>query len=174
MRYKPKFQNKANKFGLIMSVARDSIVAHGYRATSIANVASNAGMSKAGIYHYFSSKQDIFLEILNREGRSLLDFVDDNAEKYAGAPSNFISSANKSYKHGVFIFNVAAEMGGSSTPEEQAVEVQLKRIQSKLKDFPDNTLTLWMGASIMNQYGMSFDSKKLTLEQQNEVLSNES
>lgn len=39
---------------------------HGFDVTSVAEVCKHAGMSKGAFYHHFSSKQALFLELLNQ------------------------------------------------------------------------------------------------------------
>jgi AcrR family transcriptional regulator len=38
---------------------------HGYDSTSVADICSHAGISKGALYHHFTSKQAVFLELLN-------------------------------------------------------------------------------------------------------------
>lgn len=51
----------------IVLAARDLFLSVGFASTSMEDVAKAAGMGKASIYHYFSSKEDLFNEILTVE-----------------------------------------------------------------------------------------------------------
>ena len=49
----------------IYRVAAALMVENGYGGTSIGDIAQAVGMTKAGLYHHFSSKQDLLFRILN-------------------------------------------------------------------------------------------------------------
>ena len=49
-----------------MDAAVALFCAHGYDATSVAEICSAADASKGAFYHHFPSKQDLFLEILDQ------------------------------------------------------------------------------------------------------------
>ncbi|MGM1017814.1 MAG: TetR/AcrR family transcriptional regulator [Actinomycetota bacterium] len=48
----------------ILTAALDVVAAHGYRGTSVREVADAAGLSPAGLLHYFGSKEELFTAIL--------------------------------------------------------------------------------------------------------------
>ena len=50
----------------ILDAARTSFSQHGYDATGVAEICRLAGLSKGAFYHHFSSKQAVFMELLNR------------------------------------------------------------------------------------------------------------
>ena len=50
----------------ILDAARTSFSQHGYDATGVAEICRSAGLSKGAFYHHFSSKQAVFMELLNR------------------------------------------------------------------------------------------------------------
>ncbi len=50
--------------GQILAAARSSFAAQGYRATTIREVASAAGVDPSLVHHYFGSKDDLFLAAL--------------------------------------------------------------------------------------------------------------
>ncbi|MBN1579538.1 MAG: TetR/AcrR family transcriptional regulator [Anaerolineae bacterium] len=49
----------------IMEVAEACFASQGYDATGLTEVCRQAGVSKGAFYHHFSSKQALFLELLN-------------------------------------------------------------------------------------------------------------
>jgi len=51
----------------IVLAARDLFLSVGFASTSMEDAAKVAGMGKASIYHYFSSKEELFNEILTVE-----------------------------------------------------------------------------------------------------------
>ncbi|WP_430789700.1 TetR/AcrR family transcriptional regulator [Virgibacillus flavescens] len=53
-------QRRAN----IMSAARDVFIEHGYENTTMKHVMDAAGVSRGGLYQYFSNKEDLFEAII--------------------------------------------------------------------------------------------------------------
>lgn len=49
----------------ILQAATTSFAEHGYDATPVKAICREAGVSKGAFYHHFSSKQDVFLELLH-------------------------------------------------------------------------------------------------------------
>lgn len=58
----------------ILTTALDVIARNGYRRTSVRELADAVGLSQAGLLHYFSSKEELFQEILRKR-----DEVDSHA-----------------------------------------------------------------------------------------------
>ena len=50
----------------ILDVAQEAFARYGYDATGVAEISRRAGVTKGGFYHHFPSKQDVFLEMLER------------------------------------------------------------------------------------------------------------
>jgi AcrR family transcriptional regulator len=50
----------------ILAAAAAGFAEQGYDATGVADICRRAGVSKGAFYHHFSSKQDLFLELLER------------------------------------------------------------------------------------------------------------
>jgi AcrR family transcriptional regulator len=50
----------------ILTAALDVIARHGYRRTSVRELADAVGLSQAGLLHYFASKEELFQEILRK------------------------------------------------------------------------------------------------------------
>jgi AcrR family transcriptional regulator len=53
--------------GLLLSAARAVILRHGYRKTGLGDVAVEAGVSRATVYNYFSSKEQLFEALVDEE-----------------------------------------------------------------------------------------------------------
>jgi AcrR family transcriptional regulator len=56
----------------------------GFDASSLHDLAAEAGISKAGIYHYFKTKQDVYDAIIIKTLRGLFDHVSAAVESVAG------------------------------------------------------------------------------------------
>jgi len=50
----------------ILDAARERFAQHGYAATGVMEICQRAKVTKGAFYHHFSSKQAVFLELLNR------------------------------------------------------------------------------------------------------------
>jgi AcrR family transcriptional regulator len=57
----------------IVGVAARLFIAQGYAATSIEQIAAAAGSGKQTIYRRFTSKEGLFTEVINQQGRRLLE-----------------------------------------------------------------------------------------------------
>jgi AcrR family transcriptional regulator len=63
----------------LLEVALQRFAAGGYHETSMEEIAEAAGVTKPVIYQHFGSKQELFLELLQTEGRDLLRDVEARA-----------------------------------------------------------------------------------------------
>src|SRR6201998_59900 len=57
----------------ILAAAERCIDRHGIRKTTMADIASEVGLSRPSIYRYFADRNDLLLELNTRHARSLLD-----------------------------------------------------------------------------------------------------
>lgn len=64
----------------VVEVAIDEFAAKGYSATSINDIARNAGVSIGAMYSYFASKEDLFLTIVNEGHHVMVDILTGIAE----------------------------------------------------------------------------------------------
>ena len=68
----------------ILTAALDVIARNGYRRTSVRELADAVGLSQAGLLHYFSSKEELFREILRkRDEVDLASFGIDTSGAHA-------------------------------------------------------------------------------------------
>lgn len=63
----------------LLEVALARFAAGGYHETSMEEIAEAAGVTKPVLYQHFSSKQELFLELLDTVGRDLLHDVEARA-----------------------------------------------------------------------------------------------
>jgi AcrR family transcriptional regulator len=61
----------------IVETAIEVFTESGYDRTSFREIARRAGLSQAGLLHYFKTKEDLFLEVLRRRDERNLDFYDE-------------------------------------------------------------------------------------------------
>lgn len=76
------------KKNYIMETAKSAFVANGYAGVTMRQIYQKCGISKSGIYVYFSSIKDLFLAVLQRDAHSLRQAVD--IEIWEGRPAEFI------------------------------------------------------------------------------------
>jgi len=55
----------------ILDVAREVYAQFGYDRTSLREIARRSGLTQAGLQHHFSSKEELFLELLRRRDDSI-------------------------------------------------------------------------------------------------------
>lgn len=75
----------------ILERALDVVAREGYRGASVKEIADAAGLSQAGLLHYFDSKEELFTEILRK--RDELDhrfFGGSESEAESGGPAAFL------------------------------------------------------------------------------------
>ncbi|MBQ3334521.1 MAG: TetR/AcrR family transcriptional regulator [Eubacteriaceae bacterium] len=76
------------KKNYIMETARGAFIENGYAGVTMRQIYQKCGISKSGIYVYFSSIKDLFLAVLQRDAHSLRQAVD--IEIWEGRPAEFI------------------------------------------------------------------------------------
>jgi TetR/AcrR family transcriptional regulator, transcriptional repressor of aconitase len=61
----------------LLAAARVLFAQNGYGMTSLDRIAEEAGFSKGAVYSNFSGKEDLFLAVLEEQGRTTLDDLTD-------------------------------------------------------------------------------------------------
>lgn len=59
--------------GVLLQAARRLFAADGYRATSLEEIVSAAGLTKGALYHHFRGKDDLFRAVFVREQQALAE-----------------------------------------------------------------------------------------------------
>lgn len=75
--------DRSERKTFILEIAQNLFAKFGLAKTTIDDIAKKARMGKASIYYYFKSKESIFQEVIDKEGRALQDkiLVAVNTEK---------------------------------------------------------------------------------------------
>jgi len=71
----------------------------GYAKTNIEDIAHEAGIGKATIYHYFKSKEDVFLTIVRNEAHALEIRIDEALKKTGSPQEKLKTFFLTQYKH---------------------------------------------------------------------------
>lgn len=60
----------------LVRIALEEFADHDYAAASVSRVVARAGIAKGSLYQYFDDKQDLFLHLVDRAQRTLLEVVE--------------------------------------------------------------------------------------------------
>ena len=69
----------------ILDIAAGLFARYGFRKTSVADIIRGAGVARATVYKYFSTKEDIFHAVIRREMQDMLYRVREEVEKESTA-----------------------------------------------------------------------------------------
>lgn len=106
----------------IVQAARELLLRRGYSATSVDDICSTAGVSKGSFYHFFGSKEELGLAVLNRfyqEGMRLVgdgDYlrVTDPRRRLEAFFDHLEAVAPEFWQRGCLLGNFATELGESN------------------------------------------------------------
>ncbi|MCG3160681.1 MAG: HTH-type transcriptional repressor KstR2 [Acidobacteria bacterium] len=104
---KPAASEEPNRLDQIYYVAAKIFCDKGYDATSMSDIADAVGITKAGIYHYVKSKQDLLFAIMN--------FGMDRLETHVITPARAVADAEQRLR--AIIRNHALLIISGSAPE---------------------------------------------------------
>ena len=77
--------NDNEKLLQILDAARKRFAHFGLAKTTMAEIASDIGMSKASLYYYFPDKEHLFIGVIEREMNAFLDQVQSSIEEPGSA-----------------------------------------------------------------------------------------
>jgi AcrR family transcriptional regulator len=118
----------------ILDVALDLFARNGYDRTSVREVARLTGLSQAGLLHHFSSKEELFTEVLRRrDARNEEAYVED----YGGAvdtPGLVSIIRHNSREPGLVRLYVAmsAESTAADNPAHDFFESRYRKLRGDL------------------------------------------
>jgi TetR/AcrR family transcriptional regulator, transcriptional repressor for nem operon len=106
----------------IVEAAADLIYAHGVEKTSLDDVMAASGVSKSQLYHYFTDKDALVLEVIARQTERVLDAQRRHLEALDSLPAlrawrDAIVRLNKAVQgKGCPLGNLASELANDSEP----------------------------------------------------------
>ena len=184
----------AGKRERILEVAKELIGKFGFKKTTMEDIARSASMAKATIYHYFTSKEEILKEIINKEGETLrfilkksIEKIDDPEEKirtYARVRFEYLArlavyySAMKDEYFQYFPFIQKEREKYNQFEIDTLTSIFEEGVKRGVFDIPDPRLYAFLVLQAMQglEYplatgeALSFEGKNLTLEEAINVL----
>ena len=85
-------QRRATTRRRLIDAALDVFSRNGFHAASLDEIAASAGVSKGAVYYNFTSKEDLFLTLLEERFQRILDNVRANSEGAQSAAHLFITA----------------------------------------------------------------------------------
>ena len=73
----------------LLDVAFELCRSHGFEAMSVEQVTQSAGVAKGTFYHYFSSKDDLQVQLVRRLGEALFDHLSTSRRRPARLRNGF-------------------------------------------------------------------------------------
>ncbi|WP_418003527.1 TetR/AcrR family transcriptional regulator [Mycobacterium sp. PDNC021] len=88
----PHARRRAATRRRLIDAALDVFSRNGFHAASLDEIAASAGVSKGAVYYNFTSKEDLFLTLLEDQFERILDNVRANSEGAQSAAHLFITT----------------------------------------------------------------------------------
>lgn len=119
---------------VITASALAAFARHGYHETSMADIAGDAGVTKPVLYQHFESKRDLYLHLLTKVGRELVDTVT--------AAASAVTGGRVQTEHGMVAYfrwvldNTAAFIllfGGAARVDDEFAE-SVRLVESQMAD----------------------------------------
>jgi AcrR family transcriptional regulator len=76
----------------ILAAAERCTVRHGIRKTTMDDIASEVGQSRPSVYRYFADRDDLFIELITRHARALLDRTRKSIARQSSLPDQIVES----------------------------------------------------------------------------------
>ncbi|MFC4403401.1 TetR/AcrR family transcriptional regulator [Gracilibacillus xinjiangensis] len=86
---------KQNTKELLLEVALELFATKGYHATKVSDIVKQAGVAQGTFYWYFTSKEEIGLEIIEKGKKKLLKVVRKGYRKEVGNVSDMLQSSKR-------------------------------------------------------------------------------
>ena len=75
----------------ILAAAERCIDRYGLRKTTIDDIASEAGLSRPSVYHYFADRDELLIELIVRHGRAMINQAKKSMSRQSGFPDRIIT-----------------------------------------------------------------------------------
>ncbi len=100
----------------ILEAAEQLIAIHGYAGLSMRELSKHSGVAKSTLYHYFQDKREIYLNVLERDFRTLAEELDQAAQSAGGDVEDRLRAVISTYltavlERGVIALNALRRSG---------------------------------------------------------------
>ncbi|MEA2016750.1 MAG: TetR/AcrR family transcriptional regulator [Actinomycetota bacterium] len=133
---KEKGKRSKNK---LLEAAEKCFTKYGLDASGVDEICKTAGMSKGAFYHHFSSKQDLFLEMLNQWLAIIDGYINTAREDSSNMLEIFmnISKAKQIFKDAGSKLPVFIDLWIRATRDDNLRKITIGSYQKYLKIFKD-------------------------------------
>jgi len=135
MRYPPEHKQRTRQ--RILDEAATLFRRHGYRGVGIDRIMAAAGLTRGGFYAHFSSKQELFAEVLDRESdfvRRLRAARGPDAEGACAVIAGYLDPKNKSkVGRGCTLASLTGEVPRAGKPAHRAYASSVERLAAELE-----------------------------------------
>jgi AcrR family transcriptional regulator len=76
----------------ILAAAERCIDRHGIRKTTMDDIACEVGLSRPSVYRYFADRDDLFIELISRHGRALVDRARKSISRQSSLQDQIVES----------------------------------------------------------------------------------
>lgn len=124
----------------ILQSSMQLFLSHGYKGVSISDIITAADVSKGGLYNYFSSKEDLFLQVLMQSSTAFVDTqITSFAKQKFDSFQAFYLAFAKVYDQ--LLADEKSDLGATLILMVDAVKTfpQLGQENKRYDDFFDNT-----------------------------------
>jgi AcrR family transcriptional regulator len=123
----------------MLEVAGSSFAARGFHAVSMDEIAEQAGISKPMLYHYFGSKEGLYVAYVRQQGNALLagmrDAADPGAsptERLRGGTLAFLGYVDEHRAGWALLYREAVSQGGPLAVEVAQLRERIAAIVQRL------------------------------------------
>jgi AcrR family transcriptional regulator len=142
---------REEKRTLIMNSALEHFAKEGYHHTTISHIAKHAGISKGLMYNYFSSKEELLSEIINRSMADISGIFDPDREGYL-TEREFELFLRKLFNHireNLAFWRLFYQLLLQKDVREQFLKSYLGNVNSVQKLYEDTSYSFLSRAGIM-------------------------
>ena len=125
---------KSNKKKQILDAALQIFVKKGYSETRMDDIVKSSGMSKGAIYHHYSSKRDLFLELIDFWEEFCFPDILDKKYKHktaSGILREIVKDIIITFKNKKYVFLAELEIWSLANHDE-AVRDRTKKLYTNL------------------------------------------
>jgi TetR/AcrR family transcriptional regulator, transcriptional repressor for nem operon len=124
----------------ILNAARNLMLRYGYAATSVDDICSSAGVTKGSFYHFFETKEQLGLAVLNgyyedgvaRMTSGAYAGMNDPYQRLLGLFDHLEAIGPSLWRHGCLMGNFACELGESSQTIRRRVAQMFEDLVNRL------------------------------------------